>query len=130
MQIHLGYMDTRKFGKRVKDARTSLGLTQQQLADRVGVSRGAVSLWESGEIREIGAEHLMELARALRTSAEWLMYNGDKPPAVEPAPPGTMDPDLADAWALLTPSQRRALIDQAKATAEHNREILGHLKDV
>lgn len=35
-------------GARIRTAREAAKLTQQQLADRVGVSRAAVGLWESG----------------------------------------------------------------------------------
>jgi len=31
---------------RIRDGRLKLGLTEQQFADRVGVSRGAVQQWE------------------------------------------------------------------------------------
>ena len=36
-------------GVRLRLARRARGLTQQQLADMAGVSRQAISLWESGE---------------------------------------------------------------------------------
>ena len=37
-------------GKRIKDARLLAGFTQEKLAEKVGVSRAAISRWELGEI--------------------------------------------------------------------------------
>ena len=35
-------------GPDLREARQSLGLTQQELADRLGVSRASVNRWETG----------------------------------------------------------------------------------
>lgn len=37
-----------EFGERVKAVRTGAGLTQEQFASRLGVTRQAVSNWENG----------------------------------------------------------------------------------
>lgn len=37
----------------LKDLRERVGLTQQQLADRINVSKGAVCMWESGKSRPL-----------------------------------------------------------------------------
>ncbi len=44
----LGSHDRERLGRRVADVRAKLGWTQQQLADRLGISRVAVSHIESG----------------------------------------------------------------------------------
>jgi transcriptional regulator with XRE-family HTH domain len=66
-------MDT--VGKRVRYARTQAGMTQQQLADRVGVSREAISLLEHDKSRS--TKKAMEIAKALDVSPGWLLW-GDK----------------------------------------------------
>jgi transcriptional regulator with XRE-family HTH domain len=38
-----------EIGQRIKKLRTLKGLTQQQLADLLGLSRAAVTQWESGQ---------------------------------------------------------------------------------
>ena len=41
-------IDTNNLGKRIADARHVLGLTQKDLANKVGVTAQAVSKWERG----------------------------------------------------------------------------------
>jgi len=36
------------FGEKIRNARKSLGLTQRQLADKIGVSNTSISNWEKG----------------------------------------------------------------------------------
>jgi transcriptional regulator with XRE-family HTH domain len=41
-------IDTNNMGKKIAEARRSIGLTQKELAERVGVTAQAVSKWERG----------------------------------------------------------------------------------
>ena len=41
-------MEKEKIGKYIREKRTRLGMTQQQLADRIQVTEKAVSRWETG----------------------------------------------------------------------------------
>ena len=60
------------------NARKALDLTQQQIADRVGVSRQTVVGWEKGaEIREMRMD---DVSRAYRASTGWIRYNAGDPP--------------------------------------------------
>ena len=59
-------------GKRIRLARELAGLTQERLAETMGVSRTAVSRWESGEI-DPTIEHLVELAQTLKVSSDFLL---------------------------------------------------------
>lgn len=58
-------------------------MSQQQLADAVGVSRPAVTQWETGEIRALEGENLVRVARALEVTTDWLLY-GTGPGPGEP----------------------------------------------
>ncbi len=60
------------FGKRIAAARQACGLTQQQLADRVGVSRKMIDYYERRAVN-IQTEALKKLAEALRVSADELL---------------------------------------------------------
>jgi len=63
-------MDT--FGSRLRVARQAIGMTQQRLGDALGVSKGAVSRWESG-IDQPKFDLLPELRSRLRVSLDYLI---------------------------------------------------------
>lgn len=76
--------DAAWFGGRLRELREAAGLTQQQLAERVGCRWLAVSRWERGE-REPGWGQVNALCEALGVSCEEFR----RPPAErEPAGPG------------------------------------------
>lgn len=59
---------------RIKSARNSAGLTQKELAEAIGLSRGAISLWESLKSSELPTvNHLFKVARACNVRADWLL---------------------------------------------------------
>lgn len=49
-------------------------MTQQQLADAVAVSRPAVTQWETGETKSLEGENLVNVARVLWVTVEWLLH--------------------------------------------------------
>lgn len=62
-----------KLGTRLKDARTAAGLTQAELAGRVGVSRKTINTVENGVF--IPSTLLaLKLAAALKTRVEELFW--------------------------------------------------------
>ncbi len=60
------------FGKRVKELRQRAGLTQQQLAERIWVSKAAISNYELYE-RNPSPEILIKLARVFHVSTDYLL---------------------------------------------------------
>lgn len=59
-------------GIRLKQLRKNLKLTQQQLADKVGVSKTSIIYWEKDE-NVPKHESLMALSNALETTPDWLL---------------------------------------------------------
>lgn len=57
---------------RVRQARRNAGLSQQQLADRIGVHRSAVAQWEKAGGSHPTMENLAKVAIATSVSFEWL----------------------------------------------------------
>ena len=64
------------FGTNLKKSRTEKGYTQEQFSELLGVSRQAVSLWESDNgYPEV--EKLLEIGRILKVSLDYLFYGTD-----------------------------------------------------
>lgn len=64
------------FGEKLKSARKQAGLTQGQLAEKLAVSRQAITKWESGSgMPEIG--NLKQLSRLLNVSIDYLLDEGE-----------------------------------------------------
>jgi len=57
-------------GSRIKQIRIVNGITQDQLAERAGITKQAISLLERGESKK--TFYLVEIAAALGTTAEYL----------------------------------------------------------
>ena len=74
-------------GKRIAEYRKALGLSQEALGERLGVSRQAVSKWETGAAAP-DMENLMALAREFQVSLAELTETPKepKPPTVNQSP--------------------------------------------
>lgn len=57
----------------IKTRRSTLGLTLDDIARRVGVSGATVSRWESGDIENIRRDKIAKLAEALQVTPAYLM---------------------------------------------------------
>ena len=58
--------------ERIAARRKELGLRQEDLADAAGVSKAAVSQWETGQTKDVKLEHLFKIADKLKVQARWL----------------------------------------------------------
>lgn len=72
------------FGEKLQRLRRREGLSQEQLAASLGVSRQAVSKWELGEAVP-GTENVVEISRQFGVSTDdLLLAERDLPPAARP----------------------------------------------
>ena len=60
------------FGEKLRSLRTGQKLTQQQLADRIGVAKSVVSYYESGD-RFPSSDVLIKIAKVFHTSTDFLL---------------------------------------------------------
>lgn len=65
-------MDTKALGQRIKEERLKQSLTQEQLAEKVGISRLYITLIENGS-RAVRVEVLERLADCLKVSIDYLV---------------------------------------------------------
>ena len=61
-----------KIAERIVEQRKIYGLSQAQLAAKVGVTRKAVEFWEKG-INEPKASYIYQLAKVFDVSADYLL---------------------------------------------------------
>ena len=59
---------------RIQSLRKSKGFSQEELADKSGVSRGTISALENGSIRTTTTKTLVRLSRALGVSVDQIFY--------------------------------------------------------
>lgn len=60
------------FGNKLKELRTGQKLTQQQLAERIGVAKSVISYYESGD-RYPSYDVLVKIAHIFHTSTDYLL---------------------------------------------------------
>lgn len=76
-------MSEQDMANRIKELRTSQGMTLEQVAEKVGVGKSTVRKWETGMIANMRRDKIAALAKALNTTPMYLMGWSDE---VNPAP--------------------------------------------
>ncbi len=111
-------------GRRLRRRRRLLGLTQQSLAEQVGIRFQQIQKYECGANR-VSAARLFELSEALFVPVQYFyeglskensLYNQPNPEILAPdvlSKKETMD--LVRAYYALSPEPRRHLLDLAKS---------------
>ena len=96
------------FGERLAKARQEAGLTQAQLANKIGISQRVVTYWEREPVA-LRAEQLTQLADALSVSADFLLgrANGKRRAG---GPKGKMR-QLFQAASALPRTQQQKVVD-------------------
>ena len=61
-------------GYKIKEVREARKMTQEELAEKSGVSRGTISALENGSVRTTTTKTLFKLAKALGTSVDQIFF--------------------------------------------------------
>jgi transcriptional regulator with XRE-family HTH domain len=105
-------------GQKIRRYRHDAGLTQKEIADRIGVTGAQFHRYESGMTR-VAASRLIAIANVLNVRAETLLDGASNVAAktlLAPANPGQEMIDLLQAFNNLSDSQHRsALLALARA---------------
>lgn len=112
-------------GERIKARRVQLGLSVDELSERLGKNRATVYRYESNEIEKLPTTVLEPLAKALNTTPAYLMGWEDEQPT-EPQEPAEHElskneQEMIEIFKDLTETQQGELIGRAKVMQEHNR---------
>lgn len=70
---YIEVIDVTDVGKRIKQRRQEIGISADVLAEKIGVSRATMFRYENGSIDGINVKKLVPIAKALRTTPEYLM---------------------------------------------------------
>lgn len=68
-------------GAKIKTRRLKLGMSAEELADKIKMNPASVYRYEKGEIKKIPGKVLLALSEALDTSVDWLIGETDDPEA-------------------------------------------------
>ncbi len=100
-----------ELGTRIRAVRLAQGLTQEQLARAVGVTRSAVAQWETGRAGQVGG-NLTRIAQVLGTNAAFLL-SGEQDAGAAPLPLRGDEMALLRAYRDCTPEDRALLVRTA-----------------
>lgn len=65
-------MNISAFSERLKDLRIDAGMTSDQLAKRIGVTKSTISFWENG-VNEPKASYIVAVAIVFSVSSDYLL---------------------------------------------------------
>ncbi|SEN49471.1 helix-turn-helix domain-containing protein [Palleronia pelagia] len=110
-------------GKRVRHRRWTLGMTQQQLAEKVGIKFQQIQKYETG-MNRVSASRLWDIAEALEVSVGFFFEGMEEGAADRPA---NQDAPMMD---LLTDKEALELVRSYYAIPENQRRRLFELARV
>lgn len=64
-------------GYKIREERERIGMTQTELSERSGVSRGTISALENGTLRATTTKTLIRIAKAMGTTVDCIFFDED-----------------------------------------------------
>lgn len=102
-------------GERIRNRREEVGMSQQDLANKLGYkSKVSISKIESG-VRELRQKNIMDIAKALRTTPAYIMGWDDEKET------SSTDAELVNLFATLTDDQKHQ-VAKFIAFIQHEKE--------
>lgn len=126
-------------GEKIRERRIALGMTQEELAQKLGVQKSAVAKYENGRVQNIKRAMIAKMANILECSPVWLMdLEEDDNPSDSRKSEETdtqsgnngwyLDPEAAEiAQRIQSDSQLRYLFDAAKDATPEDIELLKNM---
>lgn len=101
-------------GERVRLLRKKRGLSQVELAARVGITQGSLSLIETNKTEVPAGETLAALCRVLQTTPDFLIAGAGDPDSIESA---MQEHELVHLWRDLPQDARLLVLENAQAVS-------------
>ena len=112
-------------GKRLRSKRESKGLSQKEVAQRIGVTPGAYQNYEYG--REISSGRLVQICAVLECSPNWLLGYHDE--GMHLAPDSLLLKQLKDAFDELNAEGQQEAVKRVQELAELERYTVAGEKE-
>lgn len=114
-------MEDMGIGQRMQRLREEDGMTQEELGEKLGVSQGTVSQWESGK-RVPGGEAVKAMAELFDTTADFILGIVDEEIKLVPYFRELKEEEelLMQAYAQLTGRQKRIVEELVSSLADMN----------
>lgn len=101
-------------GERVRLLRKKRGLSQVELAARVGITQGSLSLIETNKTEVPAGETLAALCRVLKTTPDFIIAGAGDPDSIESA---MQEHELVHLWRDLPQDARLLVLENAQAVS-------------
>lgn len=101
-------------GRRIKERRLALGLSADDLAERLGKNRATIYRYEGDEIENFPVSIIEPLADALMTTPAYLMGWTDDPRIITKEPTHADEPERDEfnrLFLALNPENRKRILD-------------------
>lgn len=72
------FLEYKEIGSRIRERRQELGISVQEIAFRLHMSKATIHRYESGDIRNIKLPVIESLAKELKCNAVWLIGKSDR----------------------------------------------------
>lgn len=99
-------------GERVRLLRKKRGLSQVELAARVGITQGSLSLIETNKTEVPAGETLAALCRVLQTTPDFIVAGAGDPDSIESA---MQEHELVHLWRELPQEARKLVLENAQS---------------
>lgn len=116
-------------GQRIEERRSALGISQAELARRVGIRQSTLNSLVNGDSRS--SRSIVDLARELHTTPEYLLGKSDDPAGSAPSPADlpARDRELLKVFDSFKGSERSFLVEMMKALAETRTKPSDHIRE-
>lgn len=108
--------------EKIKKRRLELHLTLEQVADAVGVAKSTVKKWESGQIASMRQSKIVALAKVLRVSVEYLLFDDRTDYREDESKASTeIETELVELSRKMTVAQKVELLNTAYAILKRDK---------